>query len=120
MIDAFPNREFTGEITQVDTTSHTTASGGTAYNVKMSLSASPGLVFRLGFNGESRIIHEVKREVLTVPPAFVYQKEGKSFARLSNNNSTEREIKVVEFVEGQYEVLEGLKVGDIVVRKISK
>lgn len=120
-LDAFPNREFTGKITYVDDTSHTTASGGTAYDVKISFSAAPEVIFRSGLNGEARIIREVKKGVLTVPAAFVYQKDGKSFIQLSRNDgrSDEREIKVGEFVEGRYEVLEGLKAGQVVVRKLS-
>ena len=120
-IDPYPNREFTGEITQVDAVSHTTGSGGTAYNVKISLPAEPGIFFRSGFNGEARIIREIRRGVLTVPTAFIYQKDGQSFIRLSQNGgSFEKEIKVGEFVEGQYEVLEGLKEGDVVIQKIPK
>ena len=79
------------------------------------------MFFRSGFNGEARIIREIRRGVFTVPTAFVYQKDGKSFIRFSQNGgSFEKEIKVGEFIEGQYEVLEGLKEGDVVIQKIQK
>jgi len=120
-LDAYPNRELRGEITQVDAVSHPTGSGGTAYNVKISLSTEPGIFFRSGFNGEAKIVHEVKRGVLVVPAAFVHQKEGRNFVRLSQGNgSAEREINVGELIEGRYEVLEGLKAGDIVIRRPSQ
>ena len=120
-VDAYPNRELTGEITQVDAVSHATGSGGTAYNVKISLSAEQGIFFRSGFNGEAKIIREVKSGVLTIPAALVHQKDGKSFVRVSQDGgSAEKEIKVGEFIEGQYEVLEGLKEGDVLSQKIPK
>lgn len=121
-LDAFTGQEFKGAIFAIDSTSHTTSSGGTAYNVKIKIDNQPGVTLRSGLNGEADMVREVKRGVLTIPSAFVYEREGKNFVSTLRNDgqSEEREVSLGEFVDGRYEITNGLKIGETVTRKIQK
>lgn len=121
-LDAFTGQEFKGAIFAIDSISHTTSSGGTAYNVKIYVDNNSGVFLRSGLNGEADIVREVKRGVLMIPSAFVYEREGKNFVLTLRNDgqSQESEISFGEFVDGRYEITAGLQEGEIVIRKTQK
>lgn len=114
-IDAVAGQEFGGGVYQIDLTAHPTAAGGTAYRVKISLPKDAEGQLRSGLNGEARIIKEVRPLALVVPASFVVSREGKSYLRLAIGGRTvEREVTLGEFVDGVYEVLDGVGEGDLV------
>lgn len=121
-LDAFTGQEFKGDIFAIDSISHTTSSGGTAYNVKIYVDNNSGVFLRSGLNGEADITRELKKSVLTIPSTFVYEREGKNFVSILRNDgkSEEHEVVLGEFVDGRYEITSGLKSGETVTRKTQK
>lgn len=117
ILDSFSGQTIAGEVTSLDLSAHATSSGGTAYFAKISLIDVPATVsLRPGLNGEARVLSEIKKDVLVVPAAFVTTHEGKYEVLVkTENGSQKREIKIGEFVDGQYEIVSGLVMGETVL-----
>ncbi|MDO8551117.1 MAG: efflux RND transporter periplasmic adaptor subunit [bacterium] len=54
-LDAYPNETFKGKVVQIDFVSTSTAGGGTAFQVEVSLPANENLKFKVGMNGDADI-----------------------------------------------------------------
>lgn len=121
-LDAFSGGEFKGTLTYMAIFSHTTSSGGTAYKVKIQINDNSCTAFRSGMNGEAEVFGEVRKGILTVPSAFVFQKGGKNMVLTKgpSGNTTEQEVSIGDLVNGKYEITAGLKVDQIIVRDITK
>ena len=117
-LDAFPGQEFEGLVESTDETAHTTSSGGTAYNVKINLESKEDFPPRSGFNGQAQLLKEEKKDALVVPATFVTQESGKSYVNLLvSGRRQKREVSLGEFLDGNYEVLQGLSEGDLLVTR---
>lgn len=118
-LDAFGEVELPGVISVIDAVYHTTASGGTAYDVKIEIENDRGLTLRSGLNGEANLVRELRQNVLIVPAAFVTERDGKSFVKVrrEGGRSEEREVTLGEFASGRYEVRQGLAEGEAVVQE---
>ena len=116
-LDAYRDRKIRGQVSSIDSAAHLNSSGGTSFFVKIDLEPDPAVAFRSGLNGEAKIVKETRKDVLVVPTAFVYQKNGKNLVTvIQGKNQLEREIELGEFAEGNYEVTKGLEAGEVLVR----
>lgn len=55
-LDAYSDEEFKGRVEKIAFVSTTTAGGGTAFKVEISLPTNPDLKFKVGMNGDANII----------------------------------------------------------------
>ncbi|MFV1917021.1 MAG: efflux RND transporter periplasmic adaptor subunit [Patescibacteria group bacterium] len=107
-LDAYPDREFEGEVYSVSK-SVTIASGGdSVVRLKIVFSEeNRGLL--VGFEGDTQIILQEKENVVIVPKNAVYKKKGKDFVRAGGR---EKEVKLGVFDGVNWEIIEGLKEGE--------
>lgn len=116
-LDAFPGKLLSGVVERIEGISHTTDSGGTAYDVRLRMEVTNDWELRSGFNGEASIVRQLKSGVFSLPSQFIYQKDGQSFVRLKQGERfKEQPIELGDLSEGWYEVLQGLTGGETVVR----
>lgn len=122
-VDSLPGQTFEGSVESIDGTAHTTPSGGTAYFTSVKFSQTNGVNLRSGLNGEVQVLKELKKDSLIVPAPFVLQKEGKSYLLVKNSPSGENETRLVElgdFIDGNYQIIKGVSLGETVLTAIKK
>ncbi len=114
VFDAFPERDFGGEIFFIDP-AETLVDGVVNYKVKIKLDGSPAEI-KSGLTADIKIESEKKEGVLTVPQFAVFERDGKKFVqKVENGNIIETEVSVgLVGSQGYLEILEGLGEGDIV------
>jgi len=116
MLDAYPEETLEAQVAEVDFTSTTTSSGGTAYEVKFWLPGNQDEKFKIGMNGDVEIIIAEKLQVLAVPFEAIREKNGKQHVWvLSNNKPEQREVEVGAGNDVQNEILQGLEEGEAVI-----
>ena len=115
-LDAYPNEQFEGAVNKIGFASVTTKGGGTAFPIEIKMSKNDDLRFKVGMNGDIEIISEEKKAVLTVPNQALYQKDGRDFVKILENNK-EKEVEVKKGLETdtKTEILEGLNEGQKVI-----
>lgn len=119
-LDALAKETFEGKIYQIDAAAHTTASGGTSYTVKISLENKKA-EWRSGYNGQARFVKERKEGVLFVPAIFIFSENGQSSVWvLTGGRKIKQAVGLGEFFDGGYEVISGLKEGDVLSAPVKK
>ncbi|MBL7150521.1 efflux RND transporter periplasmic adaptor subunit [Candidatus Microgenomates bacterium] len=121
-LDAYPEEEIEGEITQVSFSAVSTRGGGTAFPVKIRLPENKNLKFKIGMNGDIEIILEKKEDVLAVPLSAVMEKNDKHYVFLVKNGiAKKQEIKTGLETDTEIEILEGINEKDeLIAEKLSK
>lgn len=117
-LDSYPNEIFSGKVKNISFDSLTTATGGKAYAVKISLPSNEDLKFRLGMGGDCEFIVEVSMAVISVPLDSVIEQDGKTLVWIIE----EDKAKMVEVETGvetanEIEISTGLDEGTIVINK---
>lgn len=119
-LDAFSNKEFTGNVSEIDLSPHLSSSGGTSFYVKIKLNSAQDYILRPGLNGNAKIFKEVKKEVLTVPLSAVTSDDTGDSVQILDTRTGKRQKKTVTFgaqVEGDLEVTSGVSEGETLVLK---
>lgn len=113
-LDAYPNREFVGEIYKKERVVKKTEEGDKVVMVKIKLQDLPADI-SLGLEGDAEIILEEK-ETLIIPKKVVERREGKAYVRykVSNLSYKQKEIKLGIFDGINFEVLDGIGEGEYV------
>lgn len=114
VFDAFPDKEFSGEIFFIDP-AETLIDGVVNYKVKINIEGSPSEI-KSGLTADIRIESEKKNQVLKVPHYSVITEDGNSFVnKLENGNTTLVPVSVgLVGSDGFAEILDGLSEGDTV------
>jgi len=114
-LDSFPDATFSGTVTMISFTPKTDEIG-TAYRVEISLPLDQiPQQFRLGMTGDVTFTTQEKQNVITIPNTSITIRDGKQYVSVYNNGKIEeREIKIGLEGDLESEVLEGLRVGDII------
>ena len=114
LLDAYPDQAFESTVSQIDFTSTTTSSGGTAYEVKFLLPENLNQRFRIGMNGDVDIIVSEKQGVLVVPFETIQDSDGKEYVWVlpKDNIPTKKEVKTGLGNDYDTEILQGLNEGD--------
>ena len=112
-LNAYPDEKLHLSINSIDFVTHTTSTGGNAYDVKAKLTTNPKMSLRVGMNGNATIVTNKKKGVITIPLASlldedtVYIKVGEKYEK--------RHIKLGIQSDTDTEVLQGLSEGDMLV-----
>jgi len=117
ILDAFPNKEFLGEIKRIDFKSTTTSSGGTGFTIHISLPEEEIVNFRDGMNGDLKIILQTKENLLLLPADSLVEKDAKNFVFKFEKGKV-AEVLVTTGIgnDNQLELVTGdLKEGDLLV-----
>lgn len=115
-LDAYPAEEFNGEVKKIDFNSTLTSGGGTAYNVFVSLPANDNEKFRLGMNGDAKIVADKIEKALIVPISAIREKGGKTYVwKIQNGKATQAEVKTGASNDEFIQIVSGLNEGDKIV-----
>lgn len=110
-LDAFENDEIESEVISIGEVSTVTSTGATAYKVRMNFPGEDK--FKIGMNGEARIISEEVFDALIlsydalIDDDFVWVRQGESFEKVKVTRGLESDL--------DFEVKEGLNEGMEVV-----
>jgi len=119
-LDAFPRKEFLGEIVHIDF-AETIVDGVVYYKVKSTIDTKDTNV-KSGMTADIIIITDLKEDVLIIPRRAVTEKDGKSMVKIPINEDFQ-EIEVETGLvasDGNIEIISGLKEGDKVITFIKK
>lgn len=118
ILDAYPDEEFGGKVEKINFTAVSTAGGGTAFPVEVSLPGNENLRFRVGMNGDLEAVAEERKGVLVVPGSTIFSQGGKTYVwRVINGQARRQEVKVGLETETETEIVTGLGEGEEVVEK---
>lgn len=116
-LDAYPDKTFTGKVTQVSPTANT-QSGVTTFSVTIVADNSNGLM-KSGMSSDVSIIVAQKQNVVTVPSMAVHDNNGSDTVTLAPANGSTRPQSVpvtIGIDDGtNAEVLQGLQADDQVI-----
>jgi|GEM_PF-3371308 len=114
MLDAYEDKVFEGALTNISIISSKNATGGTIFTVTIVANPVKEL-FREGMGGDVDIIAESKKDVITIPFDAV-KLDGKkaSVFVIKNGIAKKRDIKLGLTSDIAYEVVDGLKEGEVV------
>lgn len=107
-LDAFEDKEFSGEVFLISKTVEKTPEGDSIVTVKISFSNPPGDII-LGLEGDAQIILFDKKDVLTIPKNAPMLEGGKRFVKVSGQK---KEVDLGVFDGVRWEVLSGLSEGE--------
>ncbi len=115
-LDAYPDQEFTGQISRLDFQSITTKGGGTAFKAEIALPENSDQRFKIGLSGDAEIILEKKDNALNIPIGTVQQRNGKSYVKIIDGR-TVKEIEVQTGMETEttIEIKSGLTENQMVI-----
>ncbi|NMB57152.1 efflux RND transporter periplasmic adaptor subunit [Candidatus Beckwithbacteria bacterium] len=118
-LDAFPGEKISSNINKIDFTISTTSSGNSAFVAYLPMEFNNK--YRLGMNGDIKVLVTEKQQVLAVPIDRVIEKEDGKYVTVIKNNKQE-EVKIETGVETDdyYEVLSGLNEGDQIATALNK
>lgn len=121
-LDAYPDEEIKSSVQTINFASTTTSTGGTAYNVRVSLPDNQGEKFRLGMNGDANFVVKETYDVLVIDQSAVVEESGESFVWLLLSGKIEKRVVETGSSSIDYvEIVSGLSEGDeVILRPASK
>jgi HlyD family secretion protein len=115
MLDSYSDKTLEIAIASIDFVTHTTSTGGNAYNVKASIEGTnPDYMYRVGMTGNAEIILSEKNDILSVPLSALFE-TNKVYVETANKKYEKREITLGTQNDIAVEVKEGLSEGEIIV-----
>ena len=110
-LDAFPDEEILSQVESVSFVSNVTSSGSDVFEVKFNLEQEED--YRIGMNGESRIIIQEKEDVLAVPVEAIFDE---NFVHVKTNGEfVKREVEKGIESDSEVEIVSGLSKDETVV-----
>jgi RND family efflux transporter MFP subunit len=113
ILDAFPDEELAGQVTQLSFASRTSRGGGTVFPVKISLPKKESPAYRLGMNGDADFVVQSSKDALVIPIEAllpdnqVWVKRDETFEKIAIETKIESDTEV--------EVVNNLSEGDEIV-----
>ena len=110
-LDAFPAEEILSQVESVSFVSNVTSSGSDVFEVKFNLEQEED--YRIGMNGESRIIIQEKEDVLAVSVEAIFDE---NFVHVKTNGEfVKREVEKGIESDSEVEIVSGLSKDETVV-----
>lgn len=117
LLDAYPNREFPVEVTEIDPAA-TSIDGVPKYRVKLDFPESFDSLLKIGMTGDLDIITATKEDVLFVPGrAVIKDEQGRTIVRVLTKNGEVEDRPVAVGMEtiSDIEITSGLSEGETVI-----
>lgn len=115
-LDAYPGREFSGAVSEIERIVSLDSAGNKVVKVKIRIQAADEPGFKLGLSGDADIIIEEKKGVLTVPLEAVSGEGGKDYVSVwDGKKALRRPVELGLESDDVVEVLSGLQTGEDVV-----
>lgn len=114
--DAYPDETFSSSISYISYKSSQTSTS-TVFLVDFPLTSQDINKFRLGMNGDAKIVVDSKQDVLSVPIDATIERDGKTFVKVKTDemHAEEKEIQTGLETEDRIEVKSGLSQNDQIV-----
>ncbi len=117
-LDAFPDEKLNLTVERIDFVSHTTANGGNAFTVEVTLPQDTQNKYRVGMNGNAEIVTASKNNVITIPLSSIFDKNK---VYIKNGKEYKKQSIIVGLQnDTDTEILQGLSEGEIVVTQPSE
>ncbi|MDA1292389.1 MAG: efflux RND transporter periplasmic adaptor subunit [bacterium] len=117
LLDAYPNREFPVEVTEIDPAA-TIVDGVPKYRIKLDFPESFEKLLKIGMTGDLDIITDIKEDALYIPGrAVIKNEEGEDIVRvlLEDGEVEERPVVVGMETITNVEIVKGLEEGEAVI-----
>ena len=116
VLDAFPDKEIAGTVTNIGFVNVITSTGGTAYKVKIDISEDKDTTLRLGMKGDAGFVLEEFSGALTVPSSAIVEDGEKAFVWVVEEGKAKRkEVKVGASSLDDSQILEGINEGETII-----
>ncbi|MCS7092407.1 MAG: efflux RND transporter periplasmic adaptor subunit [Patescibacteria group bacterium] len=117
-LDAYPDEILSQKVNSISFSSTTTSTGATAYIVKVSLPPNENLKYRLGMNGDIKIITAQKKDVILAPQTALVETENKKYIWIIENGLSKKvEVETGIFSTNEIEIIKGLRKGDQIINR---
>lgn len=117
-IDAYPEEVLTEKVNSISFSSTTTSTGATAYIVKISLPSNESMKYRLGMNGDSKIIISQKDNVLLAPQSAIVEIQDKKYVWVVENDLSKKvEVETGISSTNEIEITKGIKEGNHIINR---
>ncbi len=119
-VDALPDVQFEGVVASIPPLP-SLRGGVVLYDVKIGFSVPEGSALRVGMSATADIIISERSNVLLVPSrAIIKDSQGRAIVQVVVDKQTEERLVVVGLSDGfETEIIDGLKEGEVVLRKPS-
>lgn len=115
-LDAYPGETFVGEVTNIGFVAFTSATGGNAYSVRVSMPENGDMKFRYGMKGDIDIIYNTTQSVVKVSTlAIVGDGDTNYVWKIEGGRIKKTEVSLGGESTDEIEVKSGVLVGDVVV-----
>lgn len=114
MLDAYPDKIFEGNVAKVGFAAVSTAGGGTAFPVEISLPKNDNLQFKMGLSGDVDIEIERKIDTLLISSRAIFDQ---AVEKIVNGKPQKIKVKTGLSSGSKTEILSGLQKGDKIVVK---
>lgn len=120
-LDAYPNENFEGAVSNVGMVAFTSSTGGNAYHVRITLPKNINMKFRVGMQGDSEIVFNTIPNVLKAPStALVVNGEKDSLWIYKSGKVHKTEVVIGKSSQDETEIMSGISVDDVVVDQPSQ
>lgn len=115
-LDALPGQTFTGKLDFISNLATVDSNGFSTYKIRAVIDNKKNIDLLDGMSGEITFITKEKPNVINIPNAAVYRRDGKSYVQKLVNNKTKEVEVVTGFTDGKsVEIISGLSLEDTVV-----
>jgi RND family efflux transporter MFP subunit len=114
-LDAYPNDAYQGTVTSIGMVAFTSATGGNAYHVRISLPENTDMKFKVGMGGDTDIIFNTIENVLKVPVSAVTVDSNNYVWEVIAGRAKKVTIETGGENNDEMEVKSGVKEGDTVI-----
>src|SRR3989344_9462362 len=116
-LDPYPDKNLELLLDSIDFVTHSTSTGGNAYNVEAKMPTNTDYRYRVGMNGNAQIIIARKDDVLIIPLSSIVNDDK---VIVKTKEGLRKKIKIGRGNDISAQVLTGLEEGDEVVIEPSK
>lgn len=116
-LEAYPDEDFTGTVTNVADTATTNEAGATAFDVTIQME-SIEINLKIGMTGTANVVVASKKAATVIPLKALVEKDGNNFVfKVVDGKAQLTEVRIGLVTEDKVEIVEGVVTGDTVVIK---
>lgn len=112
-LDAYPDSTLHLKVDSIDFVTHSTSTGGNAYDVKATMPKNPNYEYRIGMGGNASIITNQKNGILKIPLSSLLD-DNTVFIKVGDTYQKKRLTLGIQS-DTETEVLSGISEGDLLV-----